>query len=123
MNQVPQYNLCLDCGVQSLHAKSDNRGLNKMAEPGDWPWHVALFKEEVHVCDATLVAENWLITTASCFQGYILLFLDYFKYKNNVYAAFLCHNTITDSQRQNGQPEWEVYDSRVYRHGNKSVES
>ncbi|KAF3426837.1 hypothetical protein E2986_12650 [Frieseomelitta varia] len=38
----------LECGVQSLHAKSSSRGLNKMAEPGDWPWHVALFKEEVH---------------------------------------------------------------------------
>ncbi|XP_031835982.1 atrial natriuretic peptide-converting enzyme isoform X3 [Nomia melanderi] len=60
---------CLECGVQSLRTKSGTRGLNKMAEPGDWPWHVALFKEEVHVCDATLVAENWLITTASCFQG------------------------------------------------------
>ncbi|XP_076678989.1 atrial natriuretic peptide-converting enzyme isoform X1 [Andrena cerasifolii] len=59
----------LECGVQPLRAKSGMRGLNKMAEPGDWPWHVALFKEEVHVCDATLVAENWLITTASCFQG------------------------------------------------------
>lgn len=40
-----------------------------MAEPGDWPWHAALFKEEVHVCDATLIAESWLLTTASCFQG------------------------------------------------------
>lgn len=70
-----------------------------MAEPGDWPWHVALFKEEIHVCDATLVAENWLITTASCFQGYILLFLDYFQYKN-IYAAFLC---ITQSQTAKGR--------------------
>lgn len=57
--------------MQPLRAKSGMRGLNKMAEPGDWPWHVALFKEEVHVCDATLVAENWLITTASCFQGWV----------------------------------------------------
>ena len=36
---------------------------------------------------------------------------------------FFLYNIITDSQRQNGQREWEVYDSRVYRHGNKSVES
>jgi hypothetical protein len=59
----------LECGVQSLRANSGTNGLNKMAEPGDWPWHVALFKEGVHVCDATLVADNWLLTTAYCFQG------------------------------------------------------
>lgn len=59
----------LECGVQSIRANSGTNGLNKMAEPGDWPWHVALFKEGVHVCDATLVADNWLLTTAYCFQG------------------------------------------------------
>lgn len=58
-----------ECGVQPLRANGGTRGLNKMAEPGDWPWHVALFKEGVHVCDATLVADNWLLTTAYCFQG------------------------------------------------------
>ncbi|XP_035736419.1 atrial natriuretic peptide-converting enzyme-like isoform X1 [Vespa mandarinia] len=58
----------LECGVQPLRNKG-KQGLSKMAEPGDWPWHAALFKEEVHVCDATLIAENWLLTTASCFQG------------------------------------------------------
>ncbi|KYM94557.1 Atrial natriuretic peptide-converting enzyme [Cyphomyrmex costatus] len=59
----------LECGIQSLRTSGGINGLNKMAEPGDWPWHVALFKEGVHVCDATLVADNWLLTTAYCFQG------------------------------------------------------
>lgn len=59
----------LECGIQALRTKGGVQGLNKMAEPGDWPWHVALLKEDVHVCDATLVAESWIITTASCFQG------------------------------------------------------
>lgn len=59
----------VECGIQPLRANSDTQSLNKMAEPGDWPWHVALFKEGVHVCDATLVADNWLLTTAYCFQG------------------------------------------------------
>lgn len=44
-------------------------GLPKMALHGDWPWHVALFKEDVHVCDGTLISSEWLVTTASCFQG------------------------------------------------------
>ncbi|XP_024945636.1 atrial natriuretic peptide-converting enzyme isoform X2 [Cephus cinctus] len=59
----------LECGVQPLRTNTGTQGLSKMAEPGDWPWHVALFKQEVHVCDATLIAAGWLLTTASCFQG------------------------------------------------------
>lgn len=40
-----------------------------MAAPGDWPWHVSLHRDETHVCDGTLVSENWVLTTESCFQG------------------------------------------------------
>jgi secreted trypsin-like serine protease len=36
---------------------------------GDWPWHVALYKNGLHVCDGTLMNERWIMTTASCFQG------------------------------------------------------
>lgn len=43
--------------------------LSKMANVGDWPWHVALHRDETHVCDGTLVSENWVLTTESCFQG------------------------------------------------------
>ncbi|XP_063974822.1 atrial natriuretic peptide-converting enzyme [Diachasmimorpha longicaudata] len=59
----------LECGIQSLRRKNPTKALNKISDPGDWPWHVALFKEEIHVCDATLVSSNWLLATASCFQG------------------------------------------------------
>lgn len=59
----------LKCGLQSLRAQSGLNGLNKMANPGDWPWHVALFKDNIHLCDGTLVSEDWVLTTASCFQG------------------------------------------------------
>lgn len=51
-----------DCGVSSSN-------LPKMAAPGDWPWHVALFRDDTHVCDGTLVSANWVLTTESCFQG------------------------------------------------------
>lgn len=40
-----------------------------MASPGDWPWHVALYRDETHVCDGTLVSADWVLTTESCFQG------------------------------------------------------
>lgn len=59
----------LECGLQTVHGHGGIQILNKMAGHGDWPWHAALFKEDVHVCDGTLVSPDWLITTASCFQG------------------------------------------------------
>lgn len=58
----------LECGKQSIVDKSGVT-LSKMSQPGDWPFHVALFKKDNHVCDGTLVASHWVLTTASCFQG------------------------------------------------------
>nr|CAI5828671.1 unnamed protein product [Callosobruchus analis] len=59
----------LECGIQSTHGPEGLKVLSKMATHGDWPWHTALFKEEVHICDGTLVAPDWVATTISCFQG------------------------------------------------------
>lgn len=59
----------LDCGIQALRDQPGIEGLSKMARHGDWPWHIALFKEDIHVCDGTLISSDWIITTASCFQG------------------------------------------------------
>ncbi|XP_055595404.1 uncharacterized protein LOC129746008 [Uranotaenia lowii] len=60
----------LECGVQSaLPNNGQNVGLSKMAAPGDWPWMVALFRADTHVCDGTLVSSDWVLTTESCFQG------------------------------------------------------
>ena len=36
---------------------------------GDWPWHVALYKNGQHVCDGTLIQDQWIMTTSACFQG------------------------------------------------------
>lgn len=45
----------LQCGVQSVLSPKHGVILPKMASPGDWPWLVALFREDTHVCDGTLV--------------------------------------------------------------------
>lgn len=60
----------LRCGVQSaLPNAKQLLSLPKMSAPGDWPWLVALFREDIHVCDGTLISANWVLTTESCFQG------------------------------------------------------
>lgn len=58
----------LQCGVQSVLTPTQN-SLPKQASPGDWPWLVSLFREESHVCDGTLISNQWVLTTESCFQG------------------------------------------------------
>ncbi|KAL5275442.1 hypothetical protein ACFFRR_001360 [Megaselia abdita] len=58
----------LQCGVQSVLTPTQN-SLPKQAAPGDWPWLVALFREDSHVCDGTLISSDWVLTTESCFQG------------------------------------------------------
>ena len=45
----------LTCGVQSVLSAKQHLSLPKMASAGDWPWLVALYREDVHVCDGTLV--------------------------------------------------------------------
>ncbi|XP_050533482.1 atrial natriuretic peptide-converting enzyme [Daktulosphaira vitifoliae] len=58
------------CGIQtSRKNKFGVDGLNKIATHGDWPWHATLYKSGSHVCDASLISPEWLLTSASCFQG------------------------------------------------------
>lgn len=58
----------LQCGIQSVLSPK-HTSLPKMSSPGDWPWLVALYREDTHVCDGTLVSRDWVLTTESCFQG------------------------------------------------------
>ncbi|OXA65058.1 uncharacterized protein LOC110843915 isoform X2 [Folsomia candida] len=55
----------LECGQRPSH----QRNSKGWAGHGDWPWHAALFKDGDHVCDATLVTSQWLITSDNCFSG------------------------------------------------------
>lgn len=63
------FRFSIECGVQSILAANTVVSLPKMASPGDWPWHVSLYRDDTHVCDGTLVSDSWVITTESCFQG------------------------------------------------------
>ena len=68
----------LECGRRPAHVKTESLARKYVSDPhatwssalhGDWPWHVALYKNGQHVCDGTLMSESWIVTTASCFQG------------------------------------------------------
>ena len=63
----------LECGRRPAYVNQDSlaRNLDDMSSSlhGDWPWHVALYKNGQHVCDGTLIDDQWIMTTSSCFQG------------------------------------------------------
>ena len=64
----------LECGRRPAHVAANDTNLARLARHGDWPWHVSLVKEGVHVCDGVLVDKQWVMSTASCFQGLVQIF-------------------------------------------------
>ncbi|KAK2708270.1 atrial natriuretic peptide-converting enzyme-like [Artemia franciscana] len=68
----------LECGIRPVQIKppfvntiSRSATISSPEEVahGDWPWHVALLKEGIHVCDGTLVSDVWILTSQSCFEN------------------------------------------------------
>lgn len=62
----------LECGTRPVHMHPDRPGSQLTLLPsahGDWPWLAALIRDGVHACDATLIADQWLITSSTCFDG------------------------------------------------------
>ncbi|XP_037068088.1 atrial natriuretic peptide-converting enzyme-like isoform X2 [Pollicipes pollicipes] len=39
------------------------------ATAADFPWHARLLRDGQHLCDATLVHNQWLVSSAACFEG------------------------------------------------------
>ncbi|OQV25002.1 Enteropeptidase [Hypsibius exemplaris] len=44
------------------------------ALPGQWPWHVALYRDGLYACGATLLDKQWLISAAHCFFPHMYRF-------------------------------------------------
>ncbi|KFM61966.1 Atrial natriuretic peptide-converting enzyme, partial [Stegodyphus mimosarum] len=64
------------CGLRPAHSArvARNFALNLPegrfgAVHGQWPWHVAILRNGDYVCDATLISDEWLLTSSSCFEG------------------------------------------------------
>uniref|UniRef100_UPI00398E539B transmembrane protease serine 2-like n=1 Tax=Pristiophorus japonicus TaxID=55135 RepID=UPI00398E539B len=56
---------CIECGNR-IKVSSRIVG-GEAAELGDWPWQVSLHYKSRHVCGASIIARNWIITASHCF--------------------------------------------------------
>ncbi|GCB71721.1 hypothetical protein scyTo_0001681 [Scyliorhinus torazame] len=56
---------CIDCGKR---IKTTTRIVGgSPAQLGYWPWQVSLYYKGRHVCGATIISEDWVITASHCF--------------------------------------------------------
>lgn len=40
----------------------------KLAKEDAWPWQAAIYVETVFKCGGTLIADDWVLTSANCFD-------------------------------------------------------
>ncbi|GCC26224.1 transmembrane protease serine 2-like [Chiloscyllium punctatum] len=56
---------CIDCGKK---IKTSTRIVGGApAQLGEWPWQVSLHYKSRHVCGATIISQDWIITATHCF--------------------------------------------------------
>nr|XP_012418560.1 PREDICTED: serine protease 48-like [Odobenus rosmarus divergens] len=54
------------CGPPAV---SSDIASGREANVGQWPWQVSICQGLLHICAATLISKQWVLTVASCFRS------------------------------------------------------
>uniref|UniRef100_A0A8C6GJF2 Transmembrane protease serine n=1 Tax=Mus spicilegus TaxID=10103 RepID=A0A8C6GJF2_MUSSI len=59
-----------DCGLGMEYPPIARIADGKPADKASWPWQSSLQVEGIHLCGASLIGSQWLVTSAHCFDNY-----------------------------------------------------
>ncbi|XP_078055332.1 transmembrane protease serine 3-like [Mustelus asterias] len=100
---------CIDCGKRIKTSPRIVGG--SPAQLGNWPWQVSLHYKSRHVCGATIISRDWVITASHCFFED-----DSYKPSNwKLYSGFISQNRLYRATRS--------YVSRIVTHSGYSSDT
>ncbi|XP_004614180.2 suppressor of tumorigenicity 14 protein [Sorex araneus] len=98
-----------DCGLRPFTRQSRVVG-GKNADEGEWPWQVSLHAQsQGHVCAASLISPNWMVSAAHCYTDELI-----FSYSDpKKWTAFL---GLHDQSKRSAPGVQKLGLKRIIRH-------